>query len=147
MVVLQILRSICSTTLPFSIVINLSTYLDSLITQTISSYSFPTLFPNIFADLKVWFNVMLSISVAFATFWASMVEDTICSITHLTDGRLYRDGFLVLIQLLSEYTSLNVPKTQALQPEWSWEALFPQASEWPRGPRSQTVSVGVLCIL
>ena len=60
-----------------------------VISTILSSYSFPTLFPNTFADLKVWFNVMLSISVAFATFWASMVEDTICSIcsiTHLTVG-------------------------------------------------------------
>ena len=77
-----------------------------------------------------------------------MAEDIIWSIICLTEERILREGFLVSIQLLPEYVTLNVPKT--LHPKVELGGTCPQASEYPwagQSVRPKPARVGLLCTL
>lgn len=114
-VVLQFLRSFCSVTFPFSIIINLSIYLDSPKTQTTLFYSFPVLLPNTFTDKTRIQSQALHFS-SISHLLGKYGWKYNYSVTHLTEGEILKRWFLVSIQVQSECMSLNVPGTQALNP-------------------------------
>lgn len=114
-VVLPFLRSFCSMTFPFSMIINLSIYLDSPKTQTTLFYSFPVLLPNTFTgETGIQSHPLHFSSISHLLSKYGWRHNY--SIAHLTEGKILKDGSLVSIQVQSECMFLNVPRTQALHP-------------------------------
>ena len=145
-VVLQFLRSFCSVTFPFSMIINLSIYLDSPRTQTTLFYSFPVLLPNTFTDeTRIQSHPLhfSSISHLLSKYgWRYNY-----SIAHPTEGNILKRWIFGLNSgKIWMYVLKCSQDSGSSSNEWSWKAHFPQASECPLGHQSQTVDMELLYI-